>query len=119
MVESAMVFLVFLVLIAGVMHLGLIGLAMNSVTYAARRGARFGSTRGSSSGHPASAEDIRASARASAAPLHANDVTVTVTWTPNNSPGSTLEVMVSYNIAPFVIRTPIALRSTARQRIIQ
>jgi Flp pilus assembly protein TadG len=119
MVESAMVFMVFVVLIAGIMHLGLIGLAINSVTYAARRAARFGATRGSSSGHAATEADIRASARASAAPLHSADVSVTVTWTPNNSPGSTLQVMVSYNIAPFVIRTPITLRSTARQRIVQ
>lgn len=122
MVEAALVFLVFAVLLAGIMELGLIGFAGNAVTFAAHRAARFASLRGSTSGHPATAADIRAIAVDYAAPLNGSNVTVTVTWLSDNAPGSSVEVTVAYAIRPSVLpiyATTLSLRSTARHRITQ
>src|SRR5690242_6766534 len=41
MVEGALVWMVFAVLLAGIMELGVIGFAANAVTFAAHRAARF------------------------------------------------------------------------------
>ena len=121
-VESALVFLVFAVLVAGIMELGVIGFASNSVAFAAHRAARFGSMRGSSSGHPATIADIQASATSYASPLNPSNVQVSVTWLPNNQPGSSVQVTVAFAVRPAVLplsATPLTLRSTARARIVQ
>jgi hypothetical protein len=122
MVEGAMVFLVFAVMLAGIMELGLVGFAGNAVTFAAHRAARFASLRGAWSGHPAATADVQASAVANAAPLSSDNLTVSVAWMPDNSPGSSVEVSVSYAWRPALL--PLAsgaltLRSTARERIAQ
>jgi Flp pilus assembly protein TadG len=122
LVEGALVFLVFGVLIAGIMEVGIVGFAANSVTFAAHRAARFGSLRGSSSGHAATESDIQASAAGYAAPLNPANLTVIVTWAPDNNPGSSVEVTVAYELRPAVLPLSahfLTLRSTARQRITQ
>jgi Flp pilus assembly protein TadG len=122
MIESALVFMVFAVMMAGIMELGVIGFAGNAVAFAAHRAARFGSVRGSASGHPANISEIQASATSFAAPLNPASVQVTVTWLPDNQPGSSVQVTVAFAIRPAVLplsATPMTLRSTARARIVQ
>lgn len=78
--------------------------------------------RGSSSGHPAAKADIQAIAQQYAAPLNPGSVTVTVTWTPNNGPGNTVQVVVSYSITPSFLpidRGALTLAGTASQIIVQ
>jgi Flp pilus assembly protein TadG len=122
LIEGALVFMVFAVLVAGIMELGLVGFAGSSVTFAAHRAARFGSLRGRSSGHVATASDIQASAAQYAAPLDPSNLTVTVKWLPDNLPGSSVEVTVAYAIRPAVLPITshtLTLQSTARERIAQ
>jgi Flp pilus assembly protein TadG len=122
LVEGALVFLVFAVMMAGIMELGVVGFAANSVSFAAHRAARFGSLRGSASGRPATIPDIQANATAAAAPLNTSNLNVAVTWLPDNQPGSSVQVTVSYAIRPAVLplsATPLTLQSVARARIVQ
>jgi Flp pilus assembly protein TadG len=122
MIEGALVFMVFAVLVAGIMELGILGFAANSVTFAAHRAARFASLRGSTSGHAATAADIRDVANTYASPLNADNLTVTVTWLPDNTPGNSVEVTVVYAIRPAILPLSadvLSLRSTARQRVLQ
>ena len=122
MVEGALVFLVFGVLMAGIFELGIVGFAANSVSFAAHRGARFASVRGSTSGRAATLDEIRASAKASAAPLNLSNLNVDITWLPDNQPGSSVQVTVSYAILPGLAPLSagaLTLRSTARARIVQ
>jgi Flp pilus assembly protein TadG len=122
MIEGALVFMVFAILVAGIMELGVLGFAANAVTFAAHRAARFASLRGSTSGHVATAADIRAVANSYASPLSSSSLTVDVTWLPNNAPGNSVEVAVTYTVRPTVLPLaahPLSLRSTARQRIVQ
>jgi Flp pilus assembly protein TadG len=122
MIEGALVFMVFAVLIAGIMELGILGFAANAVTFAAHRAARFASVRGSTSGHAATAADVRAVANSYASPLNPSNLTVTVTWLPDNTPGNSVEVTVAYALCPAVLplsAQALSLRSTARQRVLQ
>jgi len=122
LVEAALVFLVFAVLIAGIMEVGVVGLAANAITFAAHRAARFGSVRGSTSGHIATPADIQASAVSYAAPLNPANLTVAVTWLPDNHPGSSVQVTIAYAFRPSVLPLSaqvLTLQSTARHRIAQ
>jgi Flp pilus assembly protein TadG len=122
LVESALAMVVFAVLVAGIMEIALALFISNSIAFAAQRAARFASVRGSGSGHPASVADIQANARSYASPLATGDLAVTVTWTPDNTPGSTVLVKVSYNINSLMLPTTdgvLTLESKARQTIAQ
>jgi Flp pilus assembly protein TadG len=122
MIEGALVFMVFAVLVAGIMELGVIGFAANAVTFAAHRAARFASLRGSNSGHAATVADIQATAIAYAAPLNSANLTVSVSWVPNNQPGNSVQVRVAYSIRPSVLPLSagaMTLQATARARIVQ
>jgi Flp pilus assembly protein TadG len=122
LIESALALWVFAVLLAGITELGLTGLVFNSVEYAAQRAARYASVNGSSSGHAASAATIQSLAQQYATPLNASGLVVSVTWTPNNSPGSTVQVQVSYAITPSILPLdggPLTLKGTAIQTIVQ
>jgi Flp pilus assembly protein TadG len=122
LVEAALVFLVFSVLIAGIMEVGVVGFAANAVTFAAHRAARFASLRGQDSGHPATVDDIRASAASYASPLNSSNLTVDVRWLPDNRAGSSVQVTVSYDLRPAVLPLSshfLTLQSTASHLIAQ
>jgi len=122
MVESALAGMVFLLLLAGVMEGGRLGFTYNSVSFAAHRAARFAAVRGSASGHAASAADIAAEAEALVAALDATKLTVTTTWTPDNHPGSTVQVKVSYQFQTVLVpfsSGPMTLATTSKQVITQ
>ena len=100
MVESALVLLVYAVLMAGIMELGVVEDTPSTPCPSpptARRAMR--PFAGSTTASPATAAQIVASAQGYAAPLAGAALTVAVSWSPsgNNSPGSTVQVKVSYN----------------------
>ena len=122
LVESALALAAFAVLLAGIMETSFVLLVANSITFAAERAARYASLSGSKSGHPAAATDIQNVAKAYAAPLSAGALTTNVTWTPDNHPGSTVQVRVSFSFQSQML--PLAgrlltLQSTARNIIVQ
>ena len=99
LVESALVATVFLLLLVGIMEFGRLGFAYNSVSFAAQRAARFAAVRGSGSGHAAVAADIESAAKDYAGALDSSQLVVATTWLPNNNPGSTVEVKVTYTFS--------------------
>lgn len=122
LIESTLVLLSFAVLLGGIMEVGFTGMVSNSVSFAAQRAARYASVRGSASGHAATAANIQAIAQQYASPLSSSGLTVTVTWTPNNNPGSTVQVQVSYAITPTILPldgSAFTLTGTSSQLIAQ
>ena len=122
LVESALVTTTFLILLVGVFDFGRLGFAYNSITYAAHHAARFAATNGSGSGHPAAAKDIQSNAQSNVVALDTSALTVTVTWTPDNHPGSQVQVAVSYSFRPVLIpisSTSLTLKSTCNETIVQ
>ncbi len=79
----------------------IISLAMTVYTYsfvanAAREGVRYAIVHGSRSSSPASSSDIQTYVRNEAQGITPSSISVSTTWNPNNSPGSTVNVQVSY-----------------------
>lgn len=122
LVESSIVAVVFLLLLVAVLEFGRLGFAYNSLSFAAQRAARYAAVRGSGSGHAASASDIQNKAAAYIVALDSTKLTVTPTWIPDNKPGSTVRVKVSYTYQPFLLpvsTSGLTLETTAKQTIIQ
>jgi len=122
MVESALVTTAFLILLMGIADFGRMGFACNSIAFAAHRAARWASTRGSASGHAATVAAVQADALANLAALDNTQLTVGVTWSPNNSPGSTVQVQLTYNFKTLLIpisSTTLTLKSESAQIITQ
>jgi len=63
---------------------------------AAKESSRFASIRGAESFNPATNSDIDSFARSRAVGVDPGGLTVTVTWSPNNSSGSAVRVRLSY-----------------------
>ena len=94
---------------------------------AAREGTRYAMVRGSScnswpSACPASASDIQAYLRNVPAGINPQAVTVTTTWTPDNNPGSLVQVQVQYSfqpIFPLIPKSALVMTSTSQVVISQ
>ena len=122
LVEPAMVTSLFLVLLMGIADFGRMGFAFNSIAFAAHRAARWASTRGSASGHAATVANIQANALANVTALDTTQLTVGVTWNPNDNPGSTVQVQMTYNFSTLLIpisSKALKLKSTSTQIITQ
>jgi Flp pilus assembly protein TadG len=122
MVEATLVATVFLLLLVAIMECGRLGFAYNSVSFAAHRAARWASLRGASSGHPASASDVEAEADGLLVALDAAQVKVATTWTPDNRPGSTVQVTVSYGFRTLLVPMSadlMTLATTSRAVVVQ
>jgi Flp pilus assembly protein TadG len=126
MVEGAIVITSFVLLMLGVMDIGRLGFAYNSVTYAAHRAARLASTHGSSSGLSWSLADITSNVQSNVVALDTAGLSVDNGVNPwpdgNNSPGSHVKVVVSYSFQPLLIpisSTSVTLSSTVVEVITQ
>lgn len=122
LVESAVVAAAFLLLLAGIMECGRLGLACNSVSFAAQCAARYASVNGSASGHPVTGPQIEAVAKGRAAGLDSSQITAVTKWFSNNSPGSTVQVIVSYKFATVLAplsATTLTMQTTAQAVISQ
>ncbi len=117
LVEFVLSFLLFfLVTIVGTMDLGQGIWANNALAHAAHEGVRYAIVRGADSLSPATESDIRDYVRSKAPFLGSSNVNVSVTWTPDTSPGSTVEVTASYTFQPLisVYLSDVTLSSTAQ-----
>jgi Flp pilus assembly protein TadG len=120
MVELALTFMGFLMLTLGSMEFGWAIYAYNTCSYAAQTGARWASVNGSLSPSPATATSVTTYVQAQMVALDPNKTTVTSSWSPNNSPGSSVTVTVGYNVVPLVglaIQSSFNVSSTAQMVI--
>lgn len=91
------------------------------VSTVARDATRYAMVRGSASGHAITAAQVSTYVSQHAASLNTAWLTTTTTWSPNNAPGSAVNVKVQYSfhsIVPFVPISTFTLQSTS-QMIIQ
>ena len=71
----------------------------NFVAYAAREATRYAAVHGSTSSSPASTTDVQNLVVGQASGLNSQKLTVNTTWSPDNHPGSVVNVSVSYTYA--------------------
>jgi len=117
MVEFALIVLIALTLIFGIIEASLALYAYSFVSYGARCGARYAMVHGSNSSSPATASTVQAYVESLAFPLDTSSMTVTTTWSPDNSPGSTVTVAVTYVFKPLadlLLTSNITMSSTAQ-----
>lgn len=103
MVEFAVASSAFIVILFGILEFGFAAWAKNSVAADAREGARYAIVHGSQSPRIATADSVTNYVK-SRTSLD-NSIQVTTTWTPNNTPGSTVSVRVKHvvpRLGPFL-----------------
>jgi Flp pilus assembly protein TadG len=119
--EFGLVVLVFYAFVFGVMDFGRALYSYHFVSHAAREATRYAIVHGAQSADPATAYDIAQYVR-SLTPegIDPNAITVSATWSPNNSPGSNVKVQVQDNFhfaMPLLLTTQLNL-SSASQMVI-
>ena len=95
--EFAIVAAVFLTLLIGMIEFSAAMYAYDFVSYAASQTARYAMVRGSTSTSPATASELQTYATTLASGLNPANLSTTAAWTPNNQPGSLVQVTVQYN----------------------
>lgn len=118
--ESGLCFLGFMMLSFGLIEFSLAVYAYNFCSYAARDASRWAAVHGAHSGDPCDGDDVRSFVRNEAVALVSNNIQVSTTWSPNNHPGSEVQVQVSYVVNPIVnlvMREPLSVSSTSRMLI--
>lgn len=119
--EFGLVVLVFYVFVFGVVDFGRALYAYHFVSHASREATRYAIVHGAQSADPATAADISQYVK-SITPdgIDPNAVVVSATWSPNNSPGSSVRVQVQDNfhfIMPLVHMPPLTLVSASQMVI--
>jgi Flp pilus assembly protein TadG len=122
LMEFGLAFMVFLMVMYGIMEFGRMMASYNILAGAAREGARYATVHGSASGSTASGSQIQTVVRNWSLGLDANAVLVTTTWTPGNGPGSKVKVAASYAMVPFsglILKNNMTLTSSSTMVISQ
>ena len=121
LVEGALVFFVFMLIVLGIMDFGRIVWVHNSVSYATREAARYAIVHGSASRTPATSTTIADKVKQNAIGLTPESVTVAIVWSPDNKPGSSVSVSTQYLVTSIVSLVPFAitLKSSSKMIIAQ
>ena len=88
-----------------------------TLSHAAHEGVRYASARGAGASAPATKAEIIAYVKNRAAGILDSEMTVAVTWTPNNSSGGRITIALDYSfdsyIGAFLALKPVPLREVA------
>lgn len=114
LVEFALSSTLLMLVVFGTVNLGLAVWQYNLVANLAQEGARWASVRGAGSSWPATSEDVQAYVNTRSTGMN---VSVTTTWSPDTSAGSTVTVQVqkTFNrFTSYLLPPSMTLGSTAR-----
>jgi len=120
MVEYALVIPIYLCLLVGAVNGALLMYLWNSTAYAARAATRYASVHGSTATYTCTSTDLQNLVYNSAPGLR--KATVTITWTPNKSPGSSVNVNVKLTFStfvPFIHSQSLAIASSSQLTILE
>ena len=117
-VEFAMTLLPCLILILGMCDFGRAVWSYNTISYAAREGARYAIVHGDESSNPASTGKIQQIVDEWAVGMSSEDLSVQTSWQPDNSSGSTVVVTVNYEFQTVVPVLPSGVTLTSTSRMV-
>ncbi len=100
MVEYALVLSLFLMIFYGFIEFSLILFGSNNATYASRVAVRYAVVHGSTATYTCTAADISNIIIPLLWGAPSGRTTVATTWSPNNTPGSTVTISVSIQYTP-------------------
>ncbi len=95
-VEFALLLAPFLMVIFGIIELGIYGMEQQALQELVHAGVRYAVVHGSMSSAPATTSALQTMVQNGSSVLTPSSVSVTVTFSPNNSPGSTVKVAATY-----------------------
>jgi Flp pilus assembly protein TadG len=123
MAEFALVLTPCLTLFFGIINFALALYCYDFVCYSAQQAVRYAAVHGSTATTPATASSMTTYVNALVVGvLKTNALTTTTTWSPNNTPGGVVTVVVTYNYPPLtslVSSVTIPLTRTASMVITQ
>jgi Flp pilus assembly protein TadG len=127
MVEFAAAFTVLFMFLFAIMDLSRALYSYHFIADAAREGTRYAMVRGATctsytTACPASASDVQTYVKNVPAGINPSSLSVTTTWTPNNSPGSVVQVQVQYSfqpIFPLIPKGALVMTSSSQMVISQ
>jgi Flp pilus assembly protein TadG len=122
LIESGLCFVTFFVILLGILDVGRGIYSYNFISAAAKEGTRYAMVHGNSSGSIASASDVQNVVRGwLIGVLGADSATVTTTWTPDNKPGSLVQVQVQCAYTPIssLLVGNWTLKSSSKRMIVQ
>ena len=117
MVEFALTAVTFFLLLFGIINFGRVTYAYSFVAYASHNATRWASVRGAQSPSPAAASDVKNYVTSMLTGLQPSNLVVNTTWNPDNQPGSSVQVQVTYNFplsVPGLQPVTLPLSSTSK-----
>jgi Flp pilus assembly protein TadG len=106
-VEFGLVASFILMLLTGIMEVARYIAAQQDLVSAVHAAGRYAIVHGSKSASPASTSTLQTQVGSNLALLASTAVTTTVTFSPNNSPGSTVNITSTYTWTPLVPLVPL------------
>ena len=95
-VEFAIVAPVLIALTIGIIDVGRLVWSASALNHLAQETTRYASVRGASSLIPATQSELQTYIADRLIAMDSNDLTVAVTWSPNNLPGGTVQVQLDF-----------------------
>ncbi len=95
-VEFALLLAPFLMVTFGIIELGIYGMEQQALLESVHAGVRYAVVHGAKSTSPATAASLQTMVQNGSSALTPSLVSVTVTFSPNNSPGSTVKIVATY-----------------------
>ena len=121
-IEFALVFMIFMMMVAGVFEVGRTIWAYNTLAHAAKQGARYAMVHGAKNPLTAGDKTVDQVVKEQAIGLDPATITVAVSYNPDNQPGSMVTVTADHTlgfvIAPLVgVGNSLALRGASTKTI--
>ncbi len=107
-----------LILIFATVTLGIAIYSYSAVCDAAREGVRYAIVNGATSPSPASASDIQNFVLSQVNGLSTSALTVAPSWTPDNKPGSVVQVQVTYKYQPLFPLSGVTLTLSSSSQMV-
>lgn len=112
---------VLILLTVGLIDFSILLWRTSTVENAASEGARYAAVHGAASSAPATPQQVQDFIRGQAAAIPSSDLNISVTWQPNNQPGSKVTVDLTYNhtflVAGLIGLGPISIEKTSLMTI--
>jgi Flp pilus assembly protein TadG len=120
-VEFALLLAPFLMVIFGIIELGTYGMDQQALLESVHAGVRYAVVHGSKSNSPATTSSLQAMVQNGNGVLTPSSVSVTVTFSPNNNPGSTVKIVATYtwsSIVPLLNLSSATITATSVSTIL-
>ncbi len=97
LIEFGILASIFIILSFTIIDFGRMMWLNNTVEHVATEGARYAAVRGSDKASPVNSTQVTTYVQDRATGIPAADMNISVTWAPNNNPGGSVTVLVTYN----------------------